>query len=499
MEKPDAREKSNGRKTEDFAPAAGGDIFSETFRRALIENLPQAVFLKDTSSVYVYCNKQFAGDLGINPEDIKGKNDFDFFPEHLARFYRSIDKKVIETGEVREVEEKYIRKGKEIAIHTVKAPAKDARGRTTGILGIFWDITEQKKLQGEIRKSRDELELKVRERTDELKKTAEDLRKSEEKFKTLFENIGDIVLIHDLDGRILDANATAAEILGYDKESLKQQNLQDIEAPEFADNFREQTARARRAKTAVYQSAYLTSEGKSIPVEVNARVFEYGGVPCLLAVCRDITERLGAEEALLESAQKLRSSLDKSVEALASASEKRDPYTSGHHQRVCQLALAIAKAMQLPEETLRAIGLSAEIHDIGKLYVPAEILGKPRPLSESEFKIVKLHTTAGYDITKKIDFPQEVARAILQHHERSDGSGYPMRLKGGGISTSARILAVADVFEAMTSHRPYRPAHPTETALSEISANRNRLYDPEIADVCVELVKSGKFTFKAPS
>lgn len=498
MEKPESGKKIRNERTAGIDAAAGGDIFSEAFRRALIENLPQAVFLKDTDSVYVYCNKQFAADLGIEPGDIKGRSDYDFFPEHLARFYRSIDKKVIESGEVREVEEKYIRNGNEITIHTVKAPAKDASGRTTGILGIFWDITEQKDLQEQIRRSKDELELKVLERTKELKNTAEDLRKSEEKFKTLFENIGDIVLIHGLDGGILDANATAAEILGYSKEGLKRQNLQDIESPEFSDSFRERTAAARRGKTAVYQSAYLTSEGKSIPVEVNSRIFEYGGVRCLLSVCRDITDRLSAEEALLESAQKLRSSLDKSVEALASASEKRDPYTSGHHQRVCQLSLAIAEAMHLPDETLRALGLAAEIHDIGKLYVPAEILGKPRPLSESEFKIVRLHTSAGYDITKKIDFPQEVARAILQHHERFDGSGYPLGLKGGDISTSGKILAVADVFEAMTSHRPYRPAHSMETAVEEISANKNRLYDPEISDVCVELIKSCRFTFKAP-
>ncbi len=477
-------------------PGAGMDIPPEAFRRALMDNLPQSIFLKDENSVYIYCNKHFAADLGLDPQEIKGKTDYDFFPGHLADLYREYDRKVISSSLIHEVEEQYIRNGKYITIHTVKVPAISPDGKVEGILGIFWDISERKRLEEEIRRYKDGLEAEIHKRTAELEQKTEDLEKSEHKFKTLFENIADIILIHDFEGRIIEANSKAAGALGLDREKLKTLSLHDIELHEGAGKLHGFSSGIQHTPQTVYQTAFLSADSKSIPVEINSSVFEYGGRKRILAVCRDITERIAAEEALVESSEKLKGSLDKSVEALASASEKRDPYTYGHQERVCRLAVAAAEAMQLPAEAIRALGLAAKIHDIGKLYVPAEILCKPHRLSAPEYAIVKMHTQAGYDITKKIDLPPEVAKTILQHHERLDGSGYPMHLQGGSISLLARILAAADVIEAMTSHRPYRAALALEDALEEISSNKNTLYDPEVADTLIELFESGDFSFR---
>jgi len=178
--------------------------------------------------------------------------------------------------------------------------------------------------------------------------------------------------------------------------------------------------------------------------------------------------------------------------------ELRDPYTSGHQERVANLAIAIAQEMKFDDVQIENLRMAAIIHDIGKIYVPSDILNKPGRLSDIEFGLIKTHSQYGYDIVKGMDFPCSVAQAILQHHERLDGSGYPNGLRGGEeILLEAKILAVADVVEAMASHRPYRPALGIDKALEEISKNKGRLYDPDVADACLKLFNSGKFEFKS--
>lgn len=195
-----------------------------------------------------------------------------------------------------------------------------------------------------------------------------------------------------------------------------------------------------------------------------------------------------------ESEQRLRKSLEATVEAIAATVETRDPYTAGHERRVAQLATAIAREMGLPPEQVEGIHFGGLIHDLGKLYVPAEILSKPGRLSPVEFELVKQHPQAGYDIIKAIEFPWPVARMVLEHHERLDGSGYPGRLMGDAILFEARILAVADVVESMSSHRPYRPALGPDAALEEIERNRGRLYDAAVVDACLRLFKDKGFS-----
>ncbi len=192
---------------------------------------------------------------------------------------------------------------------------------------------------------------------------------------------------------------------------------------------------------------------------------------------------------------KLQKSLEGTINALASAMGKRDPYTAGHQQRVAKLARAIAEEMGLSKDETRGIRVAGRIHDIGKISVPAEILVKPGRLTDIEFSIVKTHSQVGYDILKDIEFPWPVAEIVLQHHERMDGSGYPQGLSGEKIILGARIMAVADVVEAMSSHRPYRSAFPIEKALEEISQNRGILYDTKVVDACLKLFKEKRFKF----
>jgi putative nucleotidyltransferase with HDIG domain len=206
-------------------------------------------------------------------------------------------------------------------------------------------------------------------------------------------------------------------------------------------------------------------------------------------------ERKQAEEELRQSYVKSRRTLEEIVHALASAVEMRDPYTAGHQRRVTQLACAIAEEMGLSEEQIEGIRMAAAIHDIGKVNVPAEILRKPGALTDLEYAMVKTHSQVGHDALKEIEFPWPVAQTVLQHHERIDGSGYPQGLSGDNIILEARILGVADVVEAMVSHRPYRVTLGICEALGEISQNKGILYDPGVVDACSKLftVKGFKF------
>jgi PAS domain S-box-containing protein/putative nucleotidyltransferase with HDIG domain len=207
-------------------------------------------------------------------------------------------------------------------------------------------------------------------------------------------------------------------------------------------------------------------------------------------------ERKRAESELKHSYVKLQQILNGTVSALASTSEKRDPYTAGHQHRVTQLACAIAKEMGFTKDQIEEIKVAGIVHDIGKIYVAAEILSKPVKLRDIEMALVKAHCQAGYEILKTIAFPWPVAEVVYQHHERMDGSGYPRGLRGEEILPEARILGVADVVEAMSSHRPYRSARSLQEAMEEISKNRGKLYDATVVDVCLKLFNEKGFKFQ---
>jgi putative two-component system response regulator len=203
-----------------------------------------------------------------------------------------------------------------------------------------------------------------------------------------------------------------------------------------------------------------------------------------------------AEAELRQSYEKLQSAMEGTLKAMALTAEMRDPYTAGHQRRVAQLACAIAKEMGLPKEQVEGIRMAGVIHDVGKIHVPAEILSKPGQLTGTEFSLIKTHSRVAHDILKSIEFPYPVAQIILQHHERMDGSGYTSGLKGQQILIEARVLGVADVVEAIVSHRPYRPSLGIDKALEEISQKRGILYDPTVVDACLRLFTEKAFKFE---
>jgi putative nucleotidyltransferase with HDIG domain len=205
--------------------------------------------------------------------------------------------------------------------------------------------------------------------------------------------------------------------------------------------------------------------------------------------------RRKTEEKLKQSFDKLGRILEETVNALASAVGQRDPCTADHQRRVTKLACAIANEMDLSGDLVMGIRIAGLLHDIGKISVPAEILSKPSRLTTAEFDLVKVHPQIGYDILKAIEFPWPVAKIVLQHHERLNGSGYPQGLRAPQILLSAKIIGVADVVEAMCSHRPYRPAPGLEKALEEITQNKGKLYDPDVVDTCIKLFKNKDFKF----
>ena len=216
------------------------------------------------------------------------------------------------------------------------------------------------------------------------------------------------------------------------------------------------------------------------------------------ALERDVHEISEAKAKLEESYRQLSLTLGQTVQALGAAVEVRDSYTAGHQRRVTELALAIARRLGLSEDRLQGLRVAGLMHDIGKLAIPSEILSKPTKLSEVELKLIQAHPEVAWNILNTIDFPWPIAEIVVQHHERIDGSGYPKGLHKEEILLEARILAVADVVEAMSSHRPYRPALGVDAALAEIRAGRGRRYDEQVADACVGLLETGEFSLDVP-
>ena len=249
----------------------------------------------------------------------------------------------------------------------------------------------------------------------------------------------------------------------------------------------------------------LATDGKQVPIYLSVNKVGLVGtdeIYCL--VTTDLTEEKQIEEivtakkmalAALKASLELEKSLEESIKSIAYTVESRDEYTAGHMKRVGQLSSAIARELGLPEDTIHGIELASTIHDVGKIAIPVEILTKPGKLSKVEFMLVQTHVEAGYDIIKNIEFPWPIARMILEHHERIDGSGYPQGLKGDEMLLGSRIIAVSDVIEAMSTHRPYRFVLGIDEALAEIKQHRGKLYDAQVVDACLKLFAEKRFAF----
>jgi len=324
------------------------------------------------------------------------------------------------------------------------------------------------------------------------------VRESEAKFKTIFDGTTDGILLADIESKKFHfGNKAICRMLGYKPEELTNLGVLEIHPKEALPHvLRQFELQAQKKIKLAKDLPVKRKDGSVFYADINSEPINLGGKQYMAGMFHDTTERKQAEEQLSQSIEKLRTTLEKTVTALSSAVAKRDPYTASHQQRVTLLACALAKEMGMPREQVDGIRIAALLHDIGKLSIPAEILSKPTKLTDAEFNIIKTHPQTGYDILKDIDFPWPIAEIVLQHHERLNGSGYPGGLKGDEILPAARILAVADVLEAMSSHRPYRPALGLAPALSEIESNRGILYDPEVVNTCIRLFREKGYKFE---
>ena len=328
----------------------------------------------------------------------------------------------------------------------------------------------------------------------ERRKAREALEASEAKYRSLAESTNTIPWRIDFSsGQFMYMGNQVEDILGYPADSWK-----DISTwtERIHPDDREQATNYCLACTECgedheFEYRMVSKGGNTVWIKDYVTVMVGDDGPKeLIGYMFDITERKEAEKQLERS-------LTGTIRAISTAIEARDPYTSGHQQRVADVAVAIADEMGLDANCIEGIRLGAMIHDIGKIQLPAEILTKPARLTEIEYSLVKDHPKVSFDILKSVEFPWPVADIAYQHHERMDGSGYPQGLKGDEACLEARIVAVADVVEAMASHRPYRPGLGIDKALEEISQNKGQLYDVDAADACLRLFREKGFELKA--
>ncbi|HOV89520.1 MAG TPA: PAS domain S-box protein [Syntrophorhabdaceae bacterium] len=319
------------------------------------------------------------------------------------------------------------------------------------------------------------------------------LKQAKKMYHDLFENAIEGIFQSTPEGKILIVNSAEAQILGYDSPEEMIAAVTDIGKqhyvnPEDRETWKKIVQDHGVVKNFEYQQ--YKKDGTIIWVSLSAHAVkdDKGKILYYQGHIVDVTERKQAED-------RLRRNLIGTIHALAATVEIRDPYTAGHQRRVSALARSIAQEMGLSRETIENIRMAGTIHDIGKLYIPAEILSKPTRLTPLEMDLIKVHPQAGYEILKDTGLPYPIAEMIYEHHERMDGSGYPRGLKDSEILIESYILAVADVVEAIASHRPYRPAFGLDVALNEIEENKGILYHPQVVDICLKLFREKGFAF----
>lgn len=457
----------------------GQSRFIHFFR--VVERAGEAILLTDKKARKIlYANPSFfelTGYAGLDELNCAGGVPALFADRKKAReIFQATCQGFYWQGEVDWVS----KDGKTLPVLLRGGPVKSEAGECVGYLGICTDLRKHREL-------------------------AREIAEREERLKQIINFVPDALLAIDTSGTVIAWNKAIEEMTGVPaQEMLGKGNYEyalpfyGVRRPLLVD-----LALARKVAAEVKDKYHHLNLKENGIVTAETQLARPGGKACYLwgkASClydtegnvigavetiRDITEWKRAEEELKNAYRQLAAALDGTVRALSSAIEKRDPYTAGHQLRVSQIAAGIAEKLGLSAEQTEGIRTAALLHDIGKLYVPVEILTKPGRLNEYEFMLVKAHSQAGYDILLPIPFSQPVAETVLQHHERIDGSGYPRGLTGRDMLLEAKILAVADVVEAMSSHRPYRPAFSIEEACGEVKRNRGVLYDPEAVDACL--------------
>ncbi|MGC9385049.1 MAG: HD domain-containing phosphohydrolase, partial [Kosmotogaceae bacterium] len=430
-----------------------------------MNNLPAASFIVDREGTFFFINKYYKKMFGVDNDWI-GKNVKDLLPEKISSDFISTNEATLEKGVIEIEETVPDKKGRPRYFNTHKFVLK-SRKNIELIGGIAFDITDHKKIE-------------------------EALKLSEKKFRTLTESAPIAIMIHQNE-KCVYANPAIESLTGYSKEEIVGMSIWDLIHSDSLKKIEERVNlfKAGNAIKTGQEIKISSREGEIRWVYLVTRSIEYKEKPAVLATAIDITEKKQMEKAQQESHDKLIKTFNTMIHTFSKIIEMKDPYTAGHQKKVSELAVKIAVRMKLEDKQINAIETAALLHDMGKIYVPSEILNKPGELTKLEFEMIKSHPINGYELLKDIEFDLPLALYIKQHHERLDGSGYPDGLKNGEITLEAQILAIADVVEAMTSHRPYRPALKFNEAFEEIRNNAGKLYNETAAKVCLELFEEG--------
>ena len=442
--------------------------------RALFDRSFDMVYVNDFEGNFIDANATALNTMGYEKSDIPNLNFKSVLnKKQLLQAMASV-KEIVENGYQKELVQYRLRRkdGKYIYIET-KGSLVMRNGAPYAIQGMARNITDR--IEAE-----------------------QSLKESERRYRDLIQGTQEIIQSIDNEGRYLFVNKAWHDILGYSTKDLKQMTLFDVIHPECMDYCSRVFQQILKGKSVgTIEAKFKAKDGRMVYVRGNATPRLKGDqVIATQGFFRDITDLKKAEEKIAKSYSTLQKTLNDAINTMAKIVEMRDPYTAGHQQRVAQLAMAIGREMKLDAVRIDQLRMAAVIHDIGKIYVPSDILSKPAKLTDQEFEIIKTHPQGGYDIIKGMEFPCAVAQTVLQHHERINGSGYPHGITADEISLEARVLAVADVVESMASHRPYRPSRGTDKALEEITQNKGILYDPEVVEVCLKLFESGNFEFE---
>jgi len=453
----------------------------EKFRKAFYTILDAVSITRLEDGMYVAINHVFTSLWGYTEEDIIGKTTIDHNLWDNAEDRQQLVAGLKKGREVIDVETTFRTKAGDTRHGVLSASLIDLDG-VPHILSVTHDTTARHKRQ-------------------------KALKESESKYRLLADNVNDVIFTFDMDLNYTHVSSSVKTLRGYEPEEVLEQKTIEVLTPPSLElamgAFSEimELEKSRPGEFAMSKTLDLEvtrKDGTTVWTETSFSFIrdENQQLVSILGVSRDITKRRQAEEELQKTLESLRNAVGTTIQVMISALEARDPYTAGHQARVADLSRDIATEMGLSQEKSESIHMAASIHDIGKLSIPAEILSSPAKLTENEFALIKEHSWRGYEILKDVESPWPLAEIVYQHHERMDGSGYPRNLKGDDILMEARIIAVADVVEAMASHRPYRAAIGLDVALDEIEKNRGILYDDTVADACLSLFREKGFQFK---
>ncbi len=462
----------------------------------VLDEIQDGYFEVDLAGNYTMANSVTCHELGYAREELIGLSYKVTAPkEDIPRIFR-IFHEVYRTGEPNKgYDFQMTRKdGSVIYTETSVSLLRNERGEPVGFRGISRDVTERKRSEKALQESDQRYRAFIAHSSEgiwrlELEQPVSTSLPEEEQIRQMIDN-----------AFVAECNEATARMYGFEK-------AEDFTGTRLSDFASLDDPLDRQLFSGFIRSGYSLSDMESHRMDRQGQdrwfsnsltgVIENGFLVRGWGVRRDITERKQAEESLAKSYEALRRTLDGSIKSIAKMVEMKDPYTAGHQQRVAELASAIAGEMGLSIEQVKVIYLAGLIHDIGKFYVPADILSKPGKLTAIELAMIRTHSQGSYDILTEIEFPWPLAKIAWQHHERLDGSGYPQGLKGDEILPEAKILAVSDVVEAMASYRPYRPALGIDRALEEIERNRGILYGVEASDICLKLFREKGFNFTA--